>query len=174
MILTETWLYKEETNYFVIRGYVGVFDCRSSKGGGVAMYIKTGIDFDPVEVSKLDKCNILRVHLKYKNENFKNYRDMIATNSYKIQNKNMITRKKKHREGTTLDNVITPKCISCQVSTKNVTISVLIVTAKLNKHKLLNKTNKTITEIDYPKMNNLLSQKIQPEDDLNKLITHKK
>ncbi|KAL3285707.1 hypothetical protein HHI36_000237 [Cryptolaemus montrouzieri] len=98
--------------------------------------------------------------------------DMIATNSYKIQNKNMITRNKKHREGTNLDHVITPKCISCQVTPKNITISdhkMLIVTAKLNKHKPLNKTNKITTKTDHTNMNKLLSQKIQPEDDLNKL-----
>ncbi|KAL3278178.1 hypothetical protein HHI36_013519 [Cryptolaemus montrouzieri] len=112
--------------------------------------------------------------LENKNKNVKNYLDMISTNFYKIQNENMITRKEKHREGINSDHVITLKCICCQVRPKNITISdhkMVIVTAKLNKHKPLNITNKITTKTDYTKTNNLLSQKIQPDDNLNKLIT---
>ncbi|KAL3266590.1 hypothetical protein HHI36_010754 [Cryptolaemus montrouzieri] len=144
------------------------------------MYLKNGIDFEPVEVSKLDKCNILGVHLsEYRYNIYSIYRapnndkisylhwfsrlleenknslivddinlNVLDNYSYTIQNKNMFTRKKKHREGTNLDHVITPKCISCQVRPKNIIISdhkMLMVTAKLNKHKPLNKTNKITT-----------------------------
>lgn len=44
--ITETWLYKNETEYMNIENYNAIFKCREdSRGGGLAIYIKQNLKY---------------------------------------------------------------------------------------------------------------------------------
>ncbi|KAL3265540.1 hypothetical protein HHI36_009745, partial [Cryptolaemus montrouzieri] len=69
IILTETWLKQEETKYSSIYGYCDVFKCRTSRGKGVAIYIKKDIGYEEINIEDTEDCNIAAIKiekLKYK------------------------------------------------------------------------------------------------------------
>lgn len=69
LFLTETWLKNCETKYYDITGYEGVHNCRATKGGGVAIYIKQGFKFEILDITNIERCNI--VGIKIANINFR-------------------------------------------------------------------------------------------------------
>lgn len=73
--LTETWLYPNETSFFNIPNYVAVHDCRDTRGGSVAIYLKQNITYNQVTAPIIDHCNIVGVNLlNYKLRIFVIYR----------------------------------------------------------------------------------------------------
>lgn len=65
IVLTETWIYPNEQDFFKLHSYTSVHDCRNTKGGGCSIYIKDGINYvlnDKYSVSLMD-CNIVSVFL---------------------------------------------------------------------------------------------------------------
>lgn len=70
LFLSETWLSEEETNFYRIPGYQGIFSCRNSHGGGSAIYIKDHIEFTPIPTATIEHCNITGIYMKDLNYNF--------------------------------------------------------------------------------------------------------
>lgn len=69
LFLTETWLKNTDTKYFKIMGYQGLHNCRNTRGGGVAVYVKEGLQFELLDAPVIEKCNIVGIKLanfKYK------------------------------------------------------------------------------------------------------------
>lgn len=65
LVLTETWLYPSEVDFYNIRSYVAIHDCRDSRGGGTAIYLrehlKYTVDYDRDDNMKDSNFSI--VHL---------------------------------------------------------------------------------------------------------------
>ncbi|KAL3265606.1 hypothetical protein HHI36_009810 [Cryptolaemus montrouzieri] len=64
LILTETWRKQEETKYFSIYGYCDVLKCRTSRGRGVAIYIKKDIEYKEINIEDSEDCNIAAIKIK--------------------------------------------------------------------------------------------------------------
>lgn len=65
IILTETWIYSDEVLYFDLPSYTAVHNCRSTRGGGVCIYINNAIAFQTrdVPVQEPHDCNIAAIYL---------------------------------------------------------------------------------------------------------------
>ena len=46
LVLTETWLTKEETEYFDVEVFKGVHSCRDGRAGGVSIYLKNHLNLN--------------------------------------------------------------------------------------------------------------------------------
>lgn len=44
IILSETWFYGNEIQFFCLEGYMGTHVCRDSRGGGLAIYVRNSIN----------------------------------------------------------------------------------------------------------------------------------
>lgn len=64
LVLTETWLSKEETQYFNLDGLQGIHSCREGRGGGVSIYIKNKLDHSVVsKIEGYSPYNMIKVSI---------------------------------------------------------------------------------------------------------------
>lgn len=65
VVLTETWLFANEVDFFNLRSFNAIYHCRKSVGGGTSICMREDIDYTINDTStiKLDDCNYLSVKL---------------------------------------------------------------------------------------------------------------
>lgn len=61
--LTETWLSPEEEHLYNINGYNAIFRSRQTRGGGILIYLKHGIEYKEKINSITNKIEIITVEL---------------------------------------------------------------------------------------------------------------
>jgi hypothetical protein len=63
MIFCETWLVKEETDFYHLDGYNAVFNCRNSqnRGGGTVIYVRDGWSYKTVYETEQHNIIILDI-----------------------------------------------------------------------------------------------------------------
>lgn len=69
LILTETWLYMEETSSCTFDGYKGFHSCRETRGGGVSIFILKKYNCEISHEENQNNNNIIFVYLKELNIN---------------------------------------------------------------------------------------------------------
>lgn len=70
MVLTETWIYDNETSSFNIEGFNAVHDCRNTRGGGTSIYVRNSLSYTQNNlIVDLCECNVLSIHLVQENLN---------------------------------------------------------------------------------------------------------
>lgn len=77
IILTETWIYSNEKQFFNINKYNAVHDCRNRRGGGTSIFIREEFEFieNDATIYDLHDCNIVSIILpKHKLKIFGIYR----------------------------------------------------------------------------------------------------
>lgn len=67
LVITETWLYENESDYYHITGYNSEFCSREIRGGGVAVYLKEEIEYGVIMNKNLNKCSYLNINLRSAN-----------------------------------------------------------------------------------------------------------
>lgn len=65
--LTETWLTENEEHLYNIHGYKGIFRSRPTRGGGIALYIKSNLNFKILLNCFINKIEIITVKLNTQN-----------------------------------------------------------------------------------------------------------
>lgn len=65
IILTETWIYANEEQYFNIDKFKAVHNCRNTRGGGASIYIREEIAFieNDMTAYNFNECNIVSLKL---------------------------------------------------------------------------------------------------------------
>lgn len=63
LVITEIWLYENETEYYNISGYNSEFCSREIRGGGVAVYLREDINYNLIMNKNLNKCSYLHVDI---------------------------------------------------------------------------------------------------------------
>lgn len=63
VILTETWLRKEESAFYNINGYERASCCREARGGGILIFIKKGLSINGVSISPIESAESISVEL---------------------------------------------------------------------------------------------------------------
>lgn len=61
--LTETWLSPEEEHLYNINGYNAIFRSRQTRGGGILIYLKHGIEYKEKINSIINKIEIITIEL---------------------------------------------------------------------------------------------------------------
>jgi hypothetical protein len=71
IVLNETWLQENECEFYKIKGYVGVFNCRSAetRGGGTAIYIRDTVKHKLIY--EAIKFNLIIVEIPVNNQRLK-------------------------------------------------------------------------------------------------------
>lgn len=64
LVLSETWLYENETKFYAILNYEAYHNCRQTRGGGVSLYIRKNIEHDELIITVPDKVNAVGIKLK--------------------------------------------------------------------------------------------------------------
>ena len=62
--ITETWLYKDEINYYNIEQYKPYFNCREKRGGGSALYVRNDIKHKSLLLTIPDNANLVGIRLE--------------------------------------------------------------------------------------------------------------
>lgn len=89
--LTETWLTEDINSLFEIAGYSATHRCRGSRGGGVSLYVRKGLDFKQrtdLEV-KFQDCNSEAVFLEVQTVVLKEKKKVIIGCIYRPPNTNI-------------------------------------------------------------------------------------
>lgn len=221
ILLTETWLRDDEAKYYQVPGYYSLHKCRKSRGGGVSIFIREGIDFQELIIdskSEIDNCDLVLCKLNqfkvkigciYKaphcntntfceyinsilvshknlimvgdtnidtltnNSANKQFTDIIYLNSYKIQNKNTITRLGKKTTGSCIDHVIIPLEMSATIKTTDTPISdhkLLNITVTLPQKISNIKTKKSTYFTDYKILKQIIIEKKNKIKDFDQLV----
>ena len=64
IMVTETWIYNNESKYIKINNYTGIFTCRENgRGGGVAIFIKAPHTYEILKQETAQKCNYTTVKI---------------------------------------------------------------------------------------------------------------
>lgn len=64
IVLTETWIYSNEVNYFDIPSYSAAHSCRNTRGGGACIYVRNGLEYSINDINiPFIGCNIVSVYL---------------------------------------------------------------------------------------------------------------
>lgn len=64
IIITESWLRKEDVQFYNLNGYSTVASCReNNRGGGILMFIHESIKYNEVKNVNFDKNHLIIIHL---------------------------------------------------------------------------------------------------------------
>lgn len=63
LVVTEVWLYEDEIKYYQITGYNAEISSRSTRGGGVAVYMRQELKYSIKLNKELNRCNYLMINM---------------------------------------------------------------------------------------------------------------
>lgn len=63
LVVSETWMTKEEEKYFNLPGFSAVFASRKKRGGGVAIFIKDSIEYNTIKIINQENWSYILVYM---------------------------------------------------------------------------------------------------------------